>query len=105
MIMNIKKLIDDFLKTEVDYLFDKLNLLDKRIEDMNGAIVLLAEQISKTQQVQLKTIDLITNLLSQIQLQKENEKALLELIDKLKKTTDSLSEITNSPIIQNKITE
>jgi len=103
--MNIKKLIDDFLKTEVDYLFDKLNLLDKRIEDMNGAIVLLAEQISKTQQVQLKTIDLITNLLSQIQLQKENEKALLELIDKLKKTTDSLSEITNSPIIQNKITE
>lgn len=103
--MNIKKLIDDFLKTEVDYLFDKLNLLDKRIEDMNGAIVLLAEQISKTQQVQLKTIDLITNLLSQIQLQKENEKALLELIDKLKKTTDSLSEITNSPIIQNKIIE
>lgn len=103
--MNIKKLIDDFLKTEVDYLFDKLNLLDKRIEDMNGAIVLLAEQISKTQQVQIKTIDLITNLLSQIQLQKENEKALLELIDKLKKTTDSLSEITNSPIIQNKIIE
>ena len=87
MINYILNLLNNFLKTEFVILFERIELLEKRMEEMNVILSILSEQITKTQQVQQQAVEALQKLSTQA----VDQEALKALSDNLKASTDALA--------------
>ena len=75
------------MKTEFVILFERIELLEKRMEEMNVILSILSEQITKTQQVQQQAVEALQKLSTQA----VDQESIKTLADNLKASTDALA--------------